>query len=67
MGRFDALAAPSGNVCYLRGAVATDDVTDVFVGEKCTIRPARRRPTALTSRARLGMSMCAALKPARLS
>ena len=34
MGRFDALAAPSGNVCILRGAVASDDVTDVFVGGK---------------------------------
>jgi hypothetical protein len=65
--RFDPFAEPSLNDRYLRGAVATDDVTDVFVGENVPLDRRRRRLTALTSRARLGRSTCAMLKPARLS
>ena len=66
-GRFDPFAKRSANGRYLRGAVATDGVTDVFVGENVPLDRPRRRLTALTSRARLGRSTCAMLKPARLS
>jgi hypothetical protein len=42
-------AAPCANDRHLRGAVATDDVTDVFVGENVPLDRPRRRLTALTS------------------
>jgi hypothetical protein len=50
-GRLDPFAAPFGRDRYLRGAAATDDVTDVFVGENVPLDRPRRRLTALTSRA----------------
>ena len=53
-GRLELLPASARDHSHLRGAVATDGVTDVFVGENVPSDRPRRRPTALTSRARLG-------------